>query len=224
MTNVIIACCISFITTYISCGIINLKQVKKAENFVSKGLAAFPRDTKRIVYCCLMLAYQISLSIIITKFYSGNMCDYAKTIALASLMWPMAQIDFKFKRIPNKLILLGLFYRLIIFIFEIIFYRETLSSTILLEFIACIGIGVILLLSLLLIKDGIGMGDVKFFMLMGLFLGPYRLISSVFIVMIIAFFIGIYKLVIKRECRKSEFAFGPAIAIGSLISFMILGN
>lgn len=199
-------------------------QVKKAENFISKGLAVFPRESKKIIYCCLMLVYQISLSIVITKFYSGNMCDYAKTIALASLMWPMAQIDFKYKRIPNKLIFLGLLYRFIILIFEVIFYRETLGYTVLLDIIACIGIGAILLLSLVVVRDGIGMGDVKFFMLMGLFLGPYRLISSVFIVIIIAFFIGIYKLAIKKEGRKSEFAFGPAIAIGSLISFVILGN
>lgn len=224
MFNTVFLCCVVLIFTYISSGIINLKQVKKENTFIEKGLAAIPKSKGSIIYCSIMLLYLLSLSIVITNLYSGNLCGYIKTIAVASLMWPMAQIDYKYKRIPNKLIVLGLIYRLLIFIFEIIFFREGLLSTIVFELIASVGIGAILLLSLLIIKNGIGMGDIKFFMLMGLFLGAYRLISAVFIVMIIAFFIALYKLIIKKEGKKAEFAFGPSIAIGSLISFIIFGN
>lgn len=224
MLNTIYICCLTLIFTYISSGIINLRQVKKKSTFIQRGLAAFPKNKRAIVYCCAMLLYLIVLSIIITNFYSGNLCDYIKTIAIASLMWPMAQIDYKYKRIPNKLIILGLIYRAVILVFEIIFYRDGLLYTVVFELIAAIGIGLVLLLSLLIIKNGIGMGDIKFFMLMGLFLGAYRLISAVFIVMIIAFFIALYKLIIKKEGKKAEFAFGPSIAIGSLISFIIFGN
>lgn len=224
MFNTVFTCGLSIVFAYISSGIINLRQIKDENIFIKKSLAAFPRKKSAIVYCFIMLIYQLALSIIITNFYNGNLCDYVKTIAIASLMWPMALIDNKFKRIPNKLIVLGLIYRLIILFFEIVFFREGLVYTVVFELIAALGIGTILILSLFIIKNGIGMGDIKFFMLMGLFLGAYRLLSAVFIVMIIAFFIALYKLFIKKEGKKAEFAFGPSIAIGSLISFIIFGN
>lgn len=224
MINSIFVCCFAVFFSYISCGIINLKQVKKEKVFVKKAVSAFPVKRTEIIYCSVMLVYMLSLSLVITNVYSGNLCSYIKTIALASLMWPMAYIDKKSMRIPNKLIVLGLIYRGIILIFELLFFGEGLLSTLLLELLAAIGIGAVLMLSLIVVKNGIGMGDIKFFMLMGLFLGVYRLLSSLFAVMIIAFFVALYKLIIKKESRKAEFSFGPAIAAGSLLSFIIFGN
>lgn len=224
MSITLAVCFFAVLFSYISSGIINLRQVKEETDILKRGLAAFPKNKKKIIYCIVMLLYMIALSLVIVNFYNGNLCDYIKTIAIASLMWPMAQIDYKFMRIPNKLIILGLIYRLIILIFEIILYRDNLFSTVIFEVIASIGIGLVLILSLVIVKNGIGMGDIKFFMLMGLFLGAYRLISAVFVIMIIAFFVSLYKLIIKREGKKSEFAFGPIIALGSLVSFIIFGN
>lgn len=224
MINTIIVCCFALVFAYISSGIINLRQVKKENTVTAKAIAAIPKSRNTIIYCLIMLVYLLVLSIVITNLYSGNLCDYIKTVAISSLMWPMAQIDYKFKRIPNKLIVLGIIFRLLILVFEIIFFRDGLIFTIIFELIASVGIGAVLLLSLLIIKNGIGMGDIKFFMLMALFLGAYRLISAVFIVMIIAFFVALYKLIVKKEGKNAEFAFGPSIAIGSLISFTIFGN
>lgn len=224
MRNEIICLICSLAFTYISWGIINLRQVKSKKKIFEKAIAVFPKSKGNIIYCVLMLGYMIALSFVITNVYEGNICDHIKTIALASLMWPMAQIDYKFKRIPNKLLILGLIYRVIILIFEIIFYRDGLVFTILLEVIGSLAIGLVLLLTLLIVKNGIGMGDIKLFMLMGLFVGVYRLLSGLLIIMLIAFFISLYKLIIKKENKKAEFAFGPSIAIGSLISFVIFGS
>ena len=224
MQNEIICLICSLVFTYISWGIINLRQVKSKNSISEKAIAVFPKSKGSIIYCIFMLVYMIALSFVITNVYEGNICDYIKTLALASLMWPMAQIDYKFKRIPNKLLVLGLIYRVIILVFELIFYRDGLVFTILLEIIGSMAIGLILLLTLLIVKNGIGMGDVKLFMIMGLFIGVYRLMSALIIIMFIAFFISLYKLIIKKEGKKAEFAFGPSIAIGSLISFVIFGN
>lgn len=214
---------VSLICTYISSGIINLKQVKREKGIVKKAIAAFPRKKNSVIYCIVMLIYMIVLPIVITNFYSENLCDYAKIVCTASLMWPMAQIDYKYFRIPNKLILLGVVYRLIIFIIEIIFFRSGLLSTLLTEIIGCVGIAVIILLCMVIVKGGIGMGDLKFFMLMGIMLGAYRLLACLFVIMVIAFVVALYKLIIKKEKKDAEFAFGPIIAVGSLISFMCFG-
>lgn len=184
----------------------------------------FPRDNKRIIYCSVMLVYMIALAAVIVTYYDENICSYAKTLAIASLMWPMAQIDHKYLRIPNKLILLGLAYRALILLFEVIFYSGNVVSVIISEIAASLGIGLILLISCAVIKNGIGMGDIKFIMLMGMFLGVYKMISTIFVIMIIAFVVALYKLIIKKESKNSEFAFGPIIAIGSFISLVIFGN
>ena len=224
MKSTIITLLCSLVFTYISMGVINLRAVKKETTFIKKAFAAFPRERKKQIYCIAMLVYMIILPVTITKVYTGNCCDYIKTVAIASLMWPMAQIDYRFLRIPNKLILLGLIYRGIILIFEIIFYSEGLIYTVLFEIIAAFAIGIILIISSVIVKNGVGMGDVKFLMLTGLFIGAYRLISAAIIIMFIALCISIYKLAVKKEGKKAEFAFGPSIAIGSLISFIMFGN
>lgn len=224
LKNTIITCVLAIFLSYISCGIINLRQVKAEKGIIKKAIAAFPKSKSSKIYCSVMLVYMIALSIVITNLYSDNICEYAKSVALASLMWPMAQIDHKFMRIPNKLIVLGLIYRYYIFVFELIYYRDGLLSTVISELIGALAIFIVLMLISLIIKNGIGMGDVKFLMLMGLMLGMYRLAATVFVIMIITFFVSLYKLIIKKVDKKSEFAFGPLIAIGSAISFIIFGN
>jgi len=224
MKDTILTLISSLLFTYVSMGIINLRAVKKENTLVKKAITAFPKNKRKIIYCILMLIYMVSLSLLITNIYSGNTCDYIKTAAIASLMWPMAQIDYKFQRIPNKLILVGLGYRIIILIFEVIFFPSNLFYTVLYEIVAAFAIGTILIVSSVIVKNGIGMGDVKFLMLTGLFLGPYRLMSAIIIIMIIAVFVSLYKLFVKKEKKTAEFAFGPCIAIGGLMSFIIFGN
>lgn len=224
MLNNIILCIISLVLTFVASGIMNVKKVKREKSIVKKFIACFPTEKNLIIYSIVMLVYMVVLSFVITKFYEENMCSYAKTISIASLMWPMCYIDFKQMRIPNKLLLVGIVYRTIILVFELIFFRDGLLFDLVLEFIGSAGIFVALMLSLVIVKNGIGMGDIKFFMVMGLFLGAYRLMSAILIVMVIALIIALHKLIIKKEGRKAEFAFGPAIAIGSLISFIMFGS
>lgn len=222
--NNIILICVTFITTFIACGIINLMNVKKQSTLLKKAIAVVPTDRKKIMCVLLMLAYMVLLDVMLICFYQENFVLNLKIVCLASLMWPMAQIDKKQLRIPNKLILVGLGYRLAILIFEVVFFREHLLSVVIAEVLSSIAIAVVLLISGLLVKNGIGMGDIKFFMLMALMLGPYRFISSLLLIMIIAFFVSLYKLVIKKNDKKTEFPFGPIIALGSLLSFIIFGS
>ena len=225
MFELVVCFLVAFVCTFISCGIINREQVRLEHNALKKLIKCFPSEKKKIIYCTVMLLYTIGLVMVLQLVYTGDtVVSDVKTIALASLMWPMAAIDYQSLRIPNKLVLLGLIYRAIILIFELLFFREGLLYTLLFEGIGAIAIGALLLLSLIVIKNGIGMGDIKFFMLMGLFLGVYRLISAVLLSLFIALGISLYKLIVKKEGKKTQFAFGPVIAVGSLISFILFGN
>lgn len=224
MISTISMCALALLFSYISSGIICRDQVRAGRSVAEKALAAFPRERKKVIYCCIMVLYLVSLAAVITNIYTENLCTCAKTLALASLMFPMATIDRAQLRIPNKLLLFGLSYRVAILILELIFFRDGLLFTVLSELISAVAVGVLFFIFSLIIKNGIGMGDIKFFIMMALLLGPFRLISAVLIIMLIAFFVALYKLIIKKANKKDEFAFGPIIAIGSIISFMIFGS
>lgn len=224
MKNILLACVMALVFSYISSGIINLRSVKAQKGFIKKAVAALPKEKSNVIYSIIMLVYMLALAIVQVKIYEGNFCDNAKILAFASLLFPMAQIDRKYLRIPNKLIILGLIYRWYIFVFELIYFSDKVLSNIISELIAAAVVFVVLMLVLLVMKNGIGMGDIKFLMLMGIMLGMYRTAECIFTVMIITFFVSLYKLIIKKVDKKTEFAFGPLIAIGSAISLIVFGS
>lgn len=218
--NISVMLIITFITTYISTAVINLKQFKQSRN---KVLGVFPSEKSKIFYCLIMLAYQISLCFVLNYFNRENLCEHAKIICFTSIMWPLAQIDFKQKRIPNKLLLLCLSYRAIILIFEMIFYMDTLKTVILSEVIVLVAVTIIIGICMLVIKNGIGMGDLKLLMVMSLMLSPYVFLNCILLSMIISFFVALYLLIIKKKTKKYDFAFGPMVAVGVLAISLIMG-
>lgn len=204
-------------------GVINCKNVKKANGVKNKILSVFSVNKKTRWYCLFMLIYQISLVFVLNFLYDNTTNDNLKLIFLSSLMWPMAFIDYEQKRIPNKLIVLGLIYRLIILFVEILFFKDDLLSIIVLELVAVVAIAIFIALCMLIMKGSIGMGDMKFLMMMALFEGLYRFLTAILVVMIIAFFVAIYLLAFKKKSKKDSFAFGPVIAAGTLFSLIAFG-
>lgn len=223
MKIIVIEIIISIILSYISMGVINCKNVKKANGVINKTLSVLYVNKKVKWYCLIMLVYQISLVFVLNFLYDNTIVDNLKLIFLSSLMWPMAFIDYEQKRIPNKLIILGLIYRLIILFIELLFFRDDLLSVIALELVAVVAIAIFIALCMLIMKGSIGMGDMKFLMLMALFEGLYRFLTSILAVMIIAFFIAIFLLAFKKKSKKDSFAFGPVISAGTLFSLIAFG-
>ena len=177
-----------------------------------------------IVYCSLMFAVTIAASILFCTIYKDNSILMSlKRLALLSLLWPIAYIDYKTCRIPNAFIAFGAVCRVIIFAFELFFESKFVWMTLLSEVIAASALLLAAGLCALCIKNSIGFGDMKLFVIMGLMLSLNGIWSAVFLSLVVSFFISAYLLITKKKTRRDAIPFGPAIVIGTYLSVCLSG-
>ena len=82
---------------------------------------------------------------------------------------------------------------------------------------AIVGSGFLLFLYLITKKRGIGFGDVKLAVFMGLFLGWPKIILAMYIAFIVGAIIGVIGIFLKKINKKSQIAFGPFLILGTII-------
>jgi leader peptidase (prepilin peptidase)/N-methyltransferase len=66
--------------------------------------------------------------------------------------------------------------------------------------------------------EGLGFGDVKMALLLGLFLGVSRLTAAIFLASLSGLLVGLYFILFKKKGLKLALPFGPFLALGSFIS------
>lgn len=177
-----------------------------------------------IVYCSLMFTITVAASFLFCTIYKDNgILMSVKRLALLSMLWPIAYIDYKTYRIPNAFILFGVICRVIILMLELIFESQFVWMTLLSEVIAAVALLLAAGLCALCIKNSIGFGDMKLFIVMGLMLSLNGIWSAIFLSLIVSFFISAFLLITKKKTRKDAIPFGPAIVIGTYLSVCLSG-
>lgn len=146
-----------------------------------------------------------------------------KRMTLLAILWPIAYIDARTYRIPNAFILFGLVCRAVILVLELFLGHEYIWETLVSELIASGALLLACVLCVLLVKNGIGFGDMKLFIVMGLLLGSEAIWGSIFMTLIISFLIAIFVLLTGKKSRKDAIPFGPAIVIGTYLSIYLSG-
>lgn len=176
------------------------------------------------IYAGIMSVLTIEITILFQIIYVDNSFLFSlKRLLLLGLLWPIAYIDFKTYRIPNLFIASGLLIRVALLILEVIFERSGLLSTIVSEGIASLALVIAAFLCTLLIKNSIGFGDIKLFIIMGLYLGLGGIWSAVFMALLVSFLISVVLLLTKKKTRKDTIPFGPSIVIGTYLSVFLTG-
>lgn len=172
-----------------------------------------------ILYCSAMIIVTLAISFLYCTIYKEHdIWNSIKNILLLSVLWPIAYTDYKTYRIPNSFILIGLVYRIVVLSFEIFLNPQYVWLTLLADVIAAGGLFLASVLCVLCVKDSIGFGDMKLFIVMGLLLGLDDVWGAIFLSLIISFFISAYLLITKKKNRKDAIPFGPAIVIGTYIA------
>ena len=75
----------------------------------------------------------------------------------------------------------------------------------------------------LLMKNSVGAGDMKLFVVMGLLLGMHGIWGAIFASLIVSFVVAIVLLVSKKKTRKDAIPFGPALVVGTFLSVFLTG-
>ena len=177
-----------------------------------------------VVYATVMFIITVAASVLFCMLYKDNgILMSFKRLALLSLLWPIAYIDYKTYRIPNAFIAFGMICRVLILAFELFMTPETVWTTLLSEVLAAVGLLIAAVLCAVCVKNSIGFGDMKLFVVMGLMLSLNGIWSAIFLALIVSFFISAYLLISKKKTRKDSIPFGPAIVIGTFLSVCLSG-
>ena len=123
--------------------------------------------------------------------------------------------DIQNRIIPNKLIVFGLISAVILHCLFFSFERITNSL------VSLALAGGILLVTSLVSKGGVGMGDVKLVSCTGMLIGIERMISVLIVSFITSALFGIFLMLIKRFNRKSSLPFAPFVLLGVVFTLLI---
>ncbi|HHY65045.1 MAG TPA: prepilin peptidase [Clostridiaceae bacterium] len=167
----------------------------------------------------------------VTYLRYGLTVETAGLILLFSILIAVFFIDLDHMIIPNGLVLTGLAGGAAVFLYHVFIkpfglYGSTSWYTPLIGMVSSSGIlFLIALIGLIIYKnDGaMGMGDVKIFMPIGLFLGWKLSLLTLVLSVFLGGITSLVLLILKIKDRKSAIPFGPFIVTASLFS-ALYGN
>ena len=149
----------------------------------------------------LMIYMKYGLSIFTIKF-----------CILASLLIVIGLIDYNTQNVYTSTTLFGLIIGLIFIAIQYFIYKESVSNL----FIGGL-IGTLIIVAIVFFTGGMGEGDIEIAGVCGLFIGTKLILLTLFISVMIGGIIGIVILALKLKDKKDSIAFGPFIAMGTII-------
>jgi len=185
-----------------------------------RGKCAYCEQTISFQYPLVELAGGLLFLAVFLKFKWSFETPVA--FFFVSILTVLAVIDLEHKLIPNKIILPGLgagfFFLILELILRVDFIPLTgVSSSVAYPLIGLVLGGGLLLIPAMIKTDWMGGGDIKLAAFMGLFLGGYILLALL-LGSLLSAVVGIILILFKKMGRKDTIAFGPFLALGSLIT------
>lgn len=188
------------------------------------GYASEKVSVKQWIYLAAVMIINLSLTSFFVLFYKEtNEIYILKRVGLAAFVCGIMPIDLKTNRIPNIFVLAILGWRTVCLVAELIWWRDGLVSTVLTELLGAGIFGLVVIICMLVAKDSIGMGDLKLILVMAACQGLYGVMNTLFVSMIIAFFVSVVLLLSKKKSRKDTLAFAPCMMAGLYASLFLTG-
>jgi leader peptidase (prepilin peptidase) / N-methyltransferase len=147
-------------------------------------------------------------------------------LLLFSVLLALSVIDLELYILPNRITYPSILASLVAIPVLSFAVRSDPTGSILFAFIGGIGFAGILLVTLLaweliVHKEGMGMGDVKLAVLLGLWLGwihPVLPLIALILSSVFGLLVGVGVLLVRRESRP--FPFGPWLALGTVVTIL----
>lgn len=142
----------------------------------------------------------------------GLTWELAVALLFISLLVTINVSDIAYMLIPDKILL---FFLPLLIVGRILSPLEPWWDSIV---GAALGFSLLLLIAIIS-KGGMGGGDIKLFLLIGLVLGTFDTLLTLFLASVIGMFVGGIVLWVRRQGRKTPVPFGPSIAIAAIIVY-----
>ena len=165
----------------------------------------------------VLLDLPFVLGITVLLLWAGMDAAYILRVSILSSFLPLvAVIDHREMIIPNRILLWMLTYWGLAMALQI-WQMDYPNPNVLLDFILGGLIGASPLLVRLVSKGGIGMGDIKLFTVVGLYVGKQDILRAMFLSLVIALFVLLGRKLRKKLEKKQEVSFGPFVAAGTML-------
>ncbi|HWA51754.1 MAG TPA: prepilin peptidase [Patescibacteria group bacterium] len=128
-------------------------------------------------------------------------------LILASILIAIFVIDFENQIIPDELVFGGI----LIAVCKLIFTSSFLYPNLLASFLSAL---ILLMISLITHGKGMGLGDVKLALLIGLLVGLKFFLVWLFFSFLIGAVLGLFLIIIKKAKLRQRIAFGPFLIFG----------
>lgn len=222
MTGLICSFIISFAMAICLCIYYATADIKAGKN-VSEKLSALVKRTKQ-EYAIMVIVVVAMMVVWIIGQYVYNQEDVFHTfkwqIAMGTVI-PVAIIDFKEKIIPNKLLIIGLLFTVIVIMFQTIVSPDYIISIVGNSFIGMLAGGGVFFIASLFVRGGIGAGDIKMFAVLGLLLSFRGIFNLLLYSMIVSAIYSIVLLIIKKKSIKDELPLAPFALVGTIVSVLL---
>jgi leader peptidase (prepilin peptidase) / N-methyltransferase len=171
------------------------------------------REKISIRYPVVELINGIMYLVLFLKF--GLSYNFLFSAIFFSLLFVISLVDLESKEIYLSTIIFGVIIAVLYILMSHFIFGTNIVNNLL---GGVIGYGIIMLVVIL--TRGMGEGDAEIAGICGLFLGIKGILLALFIAIITGGIVGSIILLLKLKGKKSEIAFGPYIALGTIISIL----
>ncbi len=182
------------------------------------------KNDKKKLMVIFTFAYELT-AVFGVMFCQKKQLDIPYMIQLV-LLWDalviMTATDIKFKKIPNKLLLLLLGLRFVGIIFQRIFYDVRIMSALLFSVFGMLIGAIVILIGMFISKGGIGAGDMKLYSVIGAFCGLAGIVQVMMYSLFFSAVFGIGMLIVKKAGWKTAIPMAPFILAGLTAYYVLL--
>lgn len=173
-------------------------------------------NKKRAILITVSLIFGI-ISAFLLGVYGYKNIELIRYCVLMAYLYPIAKEDAENRRIPNKWLIELCALRAAILIVGLLTHEIILRSELTNILSGGLISAALMFFIYVISRHAIGMGDVKLFAVIGIYLGIGRTYMVIFLASVLAALYGGYKLIRKKIDIKDEVAFAPFIALAVLI-------
>lgn len=178
-----------------------------------KGKCRKCRENISIKYPIVELIDGVMYMVLFLKF--GLSYTFVFSSIFFSILLVISLIDLESKEIYLSTIIFGLIIAILYSLVSYFIFNMNIINNIL---GGIIGYGIIMLIVIL--TRGMGEGDAEIAGICGLFLGIQGILLALFIAVVTGGIVGSIILLLKLKDKKAEIAFGPYIALGTIVSIL----
>lgn len=149
----------------------------------------------------------------LTYIQYGLTLNTLKFIILISILIVTAMIDFDTHYTYSYITYSGIAIGVIFMLIEKFYLNQAITT-----YLIGLGIGVLVIGAIVFLTRGMGEGDIEIAALCGIFIGWQNTLAMLLLSFVLGALYGVTLIIFRQKSRKDEIAFGPFLAMGSIIA------